>query len=190
MAFMGYYSPGLLRVISAGIVGFCRWLANTNFVTRRIDKWLESTEKNDSNKGDDNPSSPSVTTALRTTKTTAESREALLRTIFETFRQGTAPMVRESQLLTWESWDLPLDEVQYNKIIIWHGVEDQQSPIRMIRYMAQHLPHCELREFEGESHFTLVKHLGPILEELVPSEEGGRQQPQQQQQTGELKKDV
>ncbi|KAI3320137.1 alpha/beta hydrolase [Xylariaceae sp. AK1471] len=180
-AFMAYYWPGTLRVVTAGVVGLSRWLVTTGLVSRAIDRWLEkiSIEKG----GERETPIPSTTTLTTsqpnpspaaTTASIKEKREALLRFVFETFRQGTAPMVRESQLLTWEGWGLPLEEVKYDKILIWHGTEDGQSPIRMVRYLAQHLPHCELREFEGETHFTLVKHLGHMLEELVP-EEGERQ---------------
>ncbi|KAI0188304.1 alpha/beta hydrolase [Xylaria flabelliformis] len=172
-AFMGYYWPASLRVITAGVVGLCRWLASTNFVTRRIDRWLESSKKEGATQPPSSPSTTSETSSSPTTSLTTsipETRVALLRFIFETFRQGTAPMVRESQLLTWEGWGFPLDEVKYDKVIIWHGVQDGQSPIHMVRYLAKHLPHCELREFEGETHFTMTKHLESILEELVPSD--------------------
>ncbi|KAI0465999.1 alpha/beta hydrolase [Xylaria cf. heliscus] len=179
MALMAYYWPASVRVITAGIVALCRWLAATNFVARRIDRWLESSKKE---KAASTPSSSSLPAASEaspsasptSTMTTQETRVALLRSVFEPFRQGTAPMVRESQLLTWEGWGLPLDEVRYDKVVIWHGVEDGQSPIHMVRYLAKQLPHCELRELEGETHFTMVKHLGAILEELVPLDgEGG-----------------
>ncbi|KAI1426640.1 Alpha/Beta hydrolase protein [Xylaria sp. FL1777] len=176
-ALMGYYWPASLRAVSAGVVGLCRWLAATSFVTRRIDRWLEttsvarsaSTTTSPTTNPSISPSPPSSPPGLKAAKkSTQETRAALLRSVFETFRQGTAPMVRESQLLTWEGWGFPLDEVVYDKVLIWHGVEDSQSPIRMVRWLARQLPHCELREFEGETHFTLAKHLGVILEELVP----------------------
>ncbi|KAI0855098.1 alpha/beta hydrolase [Xylaria cubensis] len=174
-AFMGYYWPASLRVLTAGVVGLCRWLASTNFVTRRIDRWLESNKKESNTQPTTSPDTSKISKASSsptTSSTTSiqETRTALLRFIFETFRQGTAPMVRESQLLTWEGWGFPLDEVKYDKVIIWHGVQDGQSPIHMVRYLAKHLPHCELRELEGETHFSMVKHLESILDELVPSD--------------------
>ncbi|KAI1272960.1 Alpha/Beta hydrolase protein [Xylaria sp. FL0933] len=195
VALMGYYWPSSLRAISASAVGLCRWLATTRFVTRRIDMWLETMRaKENSHTGtkstptstdassSSSSSSSSPTASPPVTKATAapttdqkpipKARAALLRVLFEPFRQGTAPMVRESQLLTWEGWGFPLHEVRCdknNKVIIYHGIEDGQSPIRMVRYLAAQLPRCELREFEGETHFTLAaKQLGALLEELVP----------------------
>ncbi|KAI8631932.1 alpha/beta hydrolase [Xylariaceae sp. FL1651] len=194
-ALLAYYWPASLRATSAGIVGLTRWLLALRPITRRIDRWLEKTSlektKKDIEASDttaSTTSSPAATSPLAstsksnppssatatTTTSTKERREALLRLVFESFRQGTAPMVRESQLLTWQGWGFPLEEVSYDKILVWHGAEDRQSPIRMVRYLAQRLPHCELREFEGETHFSLVKHLGAILEELVPRGEEGK----------------
>ncbi|KAI0817055.1 alpha/beta hydrolase [Xylaria sp. FL0064] len=181
VALMGYYWPAVLRVLSAGVVGLCRWLATTRFVTRRIDTWLEMMRaKENSHQQTKSTSSTSAAISSTTTKPAAanhtpipQARAALPRVLFEPFRQGTAPMVRESQLLTWEGWGFPLHEVRCddnkNKVIIYHGVEDGQSPIRMVRYLAAQLLRCELREFEGQTHFTLAaKHLGGLLEELVP----------------------
>ncbi|KAI1302725.1 Alpha/Beta hydrolase protein [Xylaria venustula] len=173
-AFKAYYWPGALKVISAGVIGLCRWLATTGFVARRIDGWLEAmVSKKNSSSASGSTASPSTISCDK--KSTKETREALIRTIFEPFRQGTAPMVRESQLLTWEGWGFPLNEVRHPKILIWHGVDDGQSPIAMVRDLARELPQCELREFEGETHFTLArKQLGALLEELVPEpREGG-----------------
>ncbi|KAI0965766.1 Alpha/Beta hydrolase protein [Xylaria arbuscula] len=193
-ALAAYYWPSALTAISAGVVGLCRWLATTGFVARRIDSWLEAMRVKDADlpasptsastsPSSANPSipstspspplisSPPTTKSADRKKSTQETREALLRTIFETFRQGTAPMVRESQLLTWEGWGFPLNEVRHDNILIWHGVEDGQSPIAMVRDLARQLPQCELREFEGETHFTLArKQLGALLEQLIPIE--------------------
>ncbi|KAI1822266.1 alpha/beta hydrolase [Xylaria intraflava] len=177
-AFMAWYWPSTLRVVSAGIIGLCRWLATTEFVTRQIDTWLEKSSNRKREAQADPATAPQAltkTTIKQSTPSTVEKREGLLRTVFETFRQGTAPMVRESQLLTWEGWGFPVAEVRYNKVLIWHGTEDGQSPIHMVRYLARQLPYCELRELEGETHFTLAKHLGRIFDELVPLDGGDGQ---------------
>ncbi|KAI1120224.1 alpha/beta hydrolase [Nemania abortiva] len=177
-ALMAYYWPASLQSVSAGVVALCRWLVATEFVARRIDQWVETSQAKKEGRNAQSLALPTTTTTTNTTTTTGtvvarstqETRAALLRSVFETFRQGTAPLVREAQLLTWEGWGFALDEVRYDKVLIWHGTEDAQSPIRMVRDLATGLPHCELRELEGETHFTLVKHLGRILEELVPLE--------------------
>ncbi|KAI0444297.1 alpha/beta hydrolase [Xylaria telfairii] len=167
MALMAHYAPGALAAITGVIVGVCRWVASTSFVARRIDRWLEASRKEADNT---QSSSPPPSAAAPSTQKNTRAAAALLRAVFEAFAQGTAPAVRESQLLTWEGWGFPLAEVRYDSVVVWHGVRDGQSPIRMVRYLAEQLPHCDLRELEGETHFTMVKHLGAILEELVPSD--------------------
>ncbi|KAI1177018.1 Alpha/Beta hydrolase protein [Nemania sp. FL0916] len=197
-ASMGYYWPASLQAVTAGIVGIARWLVATSFVTRRIDAWIEASRKSEAEAEAKKHSELSTTTAPSTHSSspsppataptpdkpsTAETRTELIRSVFEAFQQGTAPLVRESQLLTWTGWGLPLDEMPDNRrIVIWHGTADGQSPIAMVRDLARRLgPRCcELRELEGETHFTLAsaEYLGQVLEELVPEEEeGGGEQP-------------
>jgi pimeloyl-ACP methyl ester carboxylesterase len=119
-----------------------------------------------SSSSSDLPPLPTTTAA-----TVEERRAALLRTLFEAFRQGTAPLVREAQLLTWAGgWDdVRLHEISSSdsRIVIWHGTADQQSPVHMVRALARRLPRCVLHEYEGETHFTLAKHLDRFLEELL-----------------------
>lgn len=194
MASMGYYWPASVRVVGAGLVGFCRWLAATSFVTRRIDQWIETSKEEKAQKNAQSKStsdspfsssspSPSPTSPDATPPSTQETRAAFLRAIFEAFAQGAAPTVRESQLLTWEGWGFPLAEARHDKIVIWHGTEDGQSPVHMVRDLAARLPRCELRELEGETHFTLARYMERIMAELVPLDgdgdgdggEGGRE---------------
>ncbi|RYP72110.1 hypothetical protein DL771_004441 [Monosporascus sp. 5C6A] len=37
----------------------------------------------------------------------------------------------------------------------------------MVRYMKERLPHCELYELEGETHFTIMKYLEDVVVKLV-----------------------
>ncbi|KAI0429556.1 Alpha/Beta hydrolase protein [Xylaria sp. FL1042] len=173
VALMAYYWPASLRAVSAAVIGLCHLLLRTI-------RWSETMMAGENHPPASRSASSSTSASISSQSPTSSSPTtkpahknpipgALLRLFFESFRQGTAPMVREAQLLTWEGWGFPLHEVRYDKVVIWHGVEDAQSPIRMVRYLARQLPHCELREFEGETHFTLAaKQLGPVLEELVP----------------------
>ncbi|KAH8819023.1 hypothetical protein F5884DRAFT_759229 [Xylogone sp. PMI_703] len=57
--------------------------------------------------------------------------------------------------------------VLVSTIQIWYGTRDKNSPVRMIRYMAERLPRSILREFD-EGHYTIGHHLEEILSELVP----------------------
>ncbi|KAJ5290425.1 uncharacterized protein N7443_010678 [Penicillium atrosanguineum] len=117
---------------------------------RRIDKWL-----------DDRSSK------LDSKDATNVRREVIARQVLEAFRQGTAPAVHDAQLLT-SIWGIEFEDVTYDKVRIWHGAQDANTPVQMVRYMAERLPHCELQEFKDDTHFTLHRHLDRILTELVP----------------------
>jgi pimeloyl-ACP methyl ester carboxylesterase len=100
-------------------------------------------------------------------KSAGHLRETMARQIFEAFRQGTGPAVHDAQLLT-SSWGIKSEDVTYNKIKIWHGTKDVNAPVQMVRYMAERLPHCELKEFPEATHFTLQRYLDQILSEMIP----------------------
>ncbi|KAL2862818.1 alpha/beta fold hydrolase [Aspergillus lucknowensis] len=144
------HTPTALGVLIDGLVGVSRWAANTGPVARWLDNWLEKQE-----------------TAEKSDKSTRERREEILGMLFEAFPQGSAATVQEAVLLS-HDWGFRLEDITYNKVQIWHGEKDANAPIEMIRYMAARLPHCDLREFEGETHYTLSRHLEEIISELVP----------------------
>ncbi|KKK13481.1 hypothetical protein P175DRAFT_0503915 [Aspergillus ochraceoroseus IBT 24754] len=145
-------SPAALRVFVDGVVGASRWCATSGPVTKWLDAWLEKQESRD-----------------ETTLSTEEERERLLKTLFEAFAQGAGASVQEAVLLS-HDWGFRFEDVPYNRIQIWHGEKDANSPVEMTRYLAARLPHCSLREFAGETHYTLIKHLEEILGELVTEE--------------------
>ena len=146
------HTPSALRLATDGLVWLARKAVATSAVARRIDAWLKTLEQEDNGKEE----SP-----------IEERRERLLRVAFEGFAQGSQAMVQEAQLLTGD-WGFRLEDVKYDRILLWHGTLDQQSPIRMVRYMAERLPHGVLREFDGVDHFKMGKHLEEILRELIP----------------------
>lgn len=119
---------------------------------RRIDNWLNK-----------------HTGKLESTEEIQQRREILVRQVLEAFRQGAEPAVHDARLLT-SSWGLKFEDVTYNRVKIWHGTKDANAPVQMIRYLAGHLPHCTLQEFENDTHFTLRRHLDTILSELVPEQ--------------------
>ena len=42
---------------------------------------------------------------------------------------------------------------------MWHGTHDANVPVPMTRHMVERLPHGDFKEFEGDSDWTLVRHL-------------------------------
>ena len=95
----------------------------------------------------------------------AARRERLARIFLEPFAQGTRGFVQEAYILT-HSYGFRLEDVP-NRVRIWHGTKDANSPIRMVRYLKERLPDCELNELEGETHFTIQKHLEDVIVKLV-----------------------
>ena len=146
------HSPTAFRVILDALVGVCRYGVSTRPVIRWLDKWLEKQESAEESK-----------------LPTEERREMAMKMIFEAFAQGGAATVQEALLLS-RDWGFRFEDVTHSKIQLWHGQEDAHSPIEMIRYMAERLPHCVLREFQGETHFTVAGHIDEILSDLVPEE--------------------
>jgi pimeloyl-ACP methyl ester carboxylesterase len=98
--------------------------------------------------------------------TVEEERKDLMRMLLEAFKQGGAPTVREFHLLANE-WGFELRHVDFDKVILWHGTKDVNAPVSGARYMAEALPHAELREYEG-THGEIITQIDDILETLVP----------------------
>jgi len=150
VAVMGRQWPSGLTGLSDGLIRILRSAGNSSLVTRWIDDWLKKNEKH------------------QDVSHIEEVRKQLLRTLFEGFAQGSEAFVQESQLLTARDWGFRFEDVSYGRIQMWHGTKDKNAPIRMARYMSERLPNCILREFEDDTHFTLVRHLEGIVSDLVP----------------------
>lgn len=149
-ALTAHYWPSGYGGILVLMVWMLRRALNSASGAQRIDEWL-------------NEHSGRLDSVIAT----KERREVIAHQVLEAFRQGAAPAVHDAQLLT-SSWGIKFEDVTYDKVHIWHGQQDANAPIQMIRYMAGLLPKCELQEFEDETHFTLHRHLDRILTELVP----------------------
>jgi len=144
------YWPTGFRGLTDVLVGTLRRGLATRPATRWIDNWLNKVKREHEG-----------------VSTTEERRKRVLRIAFEGFAQGAEGFVSEVQLLT-QDWGFRFEDVAYDKIRLWHGTQDKNAPVRMARYMAERLPHSVLHEFEGETHFTLFRHLEKILSDLVP----------------------
>ncbi|KAF2475231.1 alpha/beta-hydrolase [Lindgomyces ingoldianus] len=146
---MAIHTPTAFGYLMDALVGLMRWAVTSGPVTRRIDKWLELENREEKS------------------RTILEQRERILRIAFDGFAQGSQAFVQEAQLLSAQSWGFRFEDVSYNPIHIWHGTKDTSAPFVMIQYMSKRLPHSVLHECEGDTHFTMVKHLEQILRELV-----------------------
>ena len=149
VASMVKFWPAGLRILAAAQVGILRPCLNTRLASKRIDDWLSKVEPENDDKS-----------------SIEQRRERFLRLVFEGFAQGTKAFVQETQLLT-QNWGIEFEKVAYDEIHFWHAL-DTNAPVQMIRWMTKRLPYSNLHEFEGESHWDLVRHLDDIVSILVP----------------------
>ncbi|KAF4438026.1 hypothetical protein F53441_12878 [Fusarium austroafricanum] len=153
-----YYSPSTLKAALYALYKSLRGIVLSGPVARRLEKWLEAQRKKKELETE-TTAPPSMSIA-----------ELVNMVLDEPFRQGAGAAVHEMNLLASDDWGFELDQVQYDKIQIWHGKKDSNAPIQMIRWMAERIQHCELHEFDEETHYTMYKHLESALRNLVGDE--------------------
>lgn len=158
--------PGGCRWLTDGLVGMLRWGLNTRFATRWLDELMVKIKRQHHQHEHEEEGTSLIDTVADSS--IDEMRKRALRTAFEAFAQGAEGFVQEAQLLPQPDWGFPFEDVTYDQIQMWHGTQDKNAPVSLIRYMAERLPHCVLREFEGATHFTIHRHLEEIVSELIP----------------------
>lgn len=85
----------------------------------------------------------------------------------EHFRQGPKGFVRDGQLLV-EPWGFPLEDVHFEGVRLYYGSEDTNTPASTGRSMAARLKGSVYREYERETHMTLLEnHCDEILRDFV-----------------------
>lgn len=99
-----------------------------------------------------------------------EAQQALLASLAEGLR--TPAGLAQDAGLAARPWGFALEEIAL-PVHIWHGVEDGNSPVAAARYLAQAIPGSRLRIWSGEGHFSMLRHLREMVEE-VTGLSGGR----------------
>ncbi|KAF3223131.1 hypothetical protein TWF106_002930 [Orbilia oligospora] len=162
-------SPGTFTVLTNGLAGIVNWLIGTQWVTKRINKFLEDERKKKMER--ETPLPEDELGYLREEElTTDQRRERLLGLLWkEPWRQGSAGPIHEIKLLTALNWGFEFEDVQF-PVKIYHGKRDINAPIEMIRWMAERLPNATLTEFD-DTHFTMAGRLKQAIEEAIPEDE-------------------
>lgn len=92
--------------------------------------------------------------------------EALNQAIQEAMRQGTKGAEWDLRLYVRE-WDFRLDEIQI-PLKLFHGEEDQNAPIALVRKMVAQIPNAQLTTFKHEAHLsTFHNHIDELAQALV-----------------------
>lgn len=83
--------------------------------------------------------------------------ELMVHMLREAFRQGMRGPAYEGRLLVGD-WGFRLEDVTHERVYLWHGELDAQSPSVAARAMADRIPHCEATFFPDEAHGSAVVH--------------------------------
>lgn len=171
-AIAAMHAPGAFGAFSDALVGLARWLATSGPATKRIDLWLESEQQKRKKSaahsdGVEHQDGHKATADEDGELSTLERRELLLCGLLDGFAQGSRAMVQEARLLSEPDWGFRFEDISYDPIHIWHGTNDVSAPFSMIQYMAKRLPHSALYECEGDTHFTMTRHLEEALVKLT-----------------------
>jgi len=168
LVFGARYFPTALTLFANWLLGLSRWFVTLGPVTRRLDAWLERIKQMEKKQKGEGRTEEAGDTGKEPARA-GEARERLFEIAFEGFAQGTRAAVDEALLLS-DDWGFRLEDVSYDKIQMWHGAKDVNSPIRLARFMAERLPHCVLREFDHDDHYSVgtLTRIEEILDDFVP----------------------
>jgi pimeloyl-ACP methyl ester carboxylesterase len=83
----------------------------------------------------------------------------------EATRQGLDAFVWEVQLVA-RDWGFELSDIEV-PTWIWHGAEDNSTPVGMARAMARSIPGAELRIVEGIGHMLAAAHWDDVARALM-----------------------
>jgi pimeloyl-ACP methyl ester carboxylesterase len=63
-------------------------------------------------------------------------------------------------------WDFMPEDIR-QRVLLWHGEEDRNVPVAVARLMAEALPQCDPRFYDGAGHLLLFDHWVEILTGLA-----------------------
>jgi pimeloyl-ACP methyl ester carboxylesterase len=94
-----------------------------------------------------------------------EIRETCIVSEKEAFRPGLLGFAWDARLLT-RPWGFLLEKINV-PVLLWHGTEDNMTPLPMAEYVANRLPNCRATICEGEAHLLLFPHWKEILTQIM-----------------------
>jgi pimeloyl-ACP methyl ester carboxylesterase len=93
-------------------------------------------------------------------------KPAFMRDVYdELYKNGIDPMTDDDALMP-PPWGFDLTSIT-TSTQLWHGEEDNITPIEMGRYLAAQLPNVTTHFFRGEGHLLYLKYWREILEGCV-----------------------
>jgi len=76
-------------------------------------------------------------------------------------RQGVGGFARDGIIIA-NQWGFNFEGIQ-SDVLMWHGDVDTSTPLVMAKFLAKHIPNCQLTIFHGEGHFLLFDHWEEIF---------------------------
>jgi pimeloyl-ACP methyl ester carboxylesterase len=77
--------------------------------------------------------------------------------LLETFRQGDGGFMLDGSI-TCRDWGFDLEDIEGERVWLWHGDQDAVAPVATARWMDERLGGGRLRVLEGGTHSTIWKH--------------------------------
>ena len=135
-------------------------------IRRRGDPWRDP-EKFFANFTRHNPPSDQALLAR------PDVRAMFLASYSESTRQGLAAFTWEVQLVA-QPWGFRLEDIQV-PITLWHGEDDNSTPVGMARAMAQAIPNSSLRILPAVGHLLFLSHWRDIVADLLTPREQNKE---------------
>jgi pimeloyl-ACP methyl ester carboxylesterase len=83
----------------------------------------------------------------------------------EAMRAGGKGITFDFGILT-HAWGFPLERI-HTRVWIWHGAEDNLAPVALARYVAQHIPGCEIKVIPNAGHAGTYAYADEVIGILV-----------------------
>ncbi len=97
--------------------------------------------------------------------------ESVTRSYLEGVRNGTLPVLTDGELYL-EPWDFSPEEIRV-PVAFWHGTEDKNLPLAVVKRLAGRVPGSQGHWIEGEGHYSLpLRFRGEVLDWLRAAGEG------------------
>ncbi|GAA2632384.1 alpha/beta fold hydrolase [Paractinoplanes durhamensis] len=93
----------------------------------------------------------------------------LLEAYAEAFRSGPYGWIDDT-LAVRRPWGFALSDV-WQRVLLWHGAEDNVVPASHTRWLAERIPNADLRVESGSAHFGAMVTLPSILSWLVQDDQ-------------------
>jgi len=87
--------------------------------------------------------------------------EGLVRDFGEATRHGTLGVAWDLVMYA-QPWGFRLDDVPID-VYLWHGEADTDVPVTFARRVAERIPRCHAKFFQGDGHFMAITHSREIL---------------------------